>query len=156
MPNWLHQLIVVYLMDQLRDFLRRSGRGGQVLMAPLPVLLFPGTIREPDLFYVLPEHLPEDAGGYPRRVDLVVEVVSEGAAAQQRDYVDKLADYARAGVAEYWIVDPQRRQIVRHALAGDHFEPQTYRPGEVAKSRFLSGLEINVHSLLAVAEQRPH
>lgn len=42
---------------------------------------------------------------------LVIEVVSPGAANRTRDYRYKCTEYAARGISEYWIVDPQDRQI---------------------------------------------
>ena len=50
MPTWLHQMLVRYLCRQLEDQIE-SRLGGMVLFAPLPVRLFPGTIREPDVLF---------------------------------------------------------------------------------------------------------
>jgi Uma2 family endonuclease len=59
MPTWLHQLMVRYFCQQL-EFQLESRRGGKALFAPLPVRLFPGTIREPDVLYVLPTNTGEE------------------------------------------------------------------------------------------------
>lgn len=42
---------------------------------------------------------------------LVIEVVSPSATNRARDYRYKRTEYAARGIAEYWIVDPQERQI---------------------------------------------
>ncbi len=44
-----------------------------------------------------------------------IEVVSPESAA--RDYGDKFMEYERAGVREYWIVDPLRRRCVFNRLS---------------------------------------
>jgi Uma2 family endonuclease len=42
---------------------------------------------------------------------LVIEVVSPGAVNRARDYRYKCTEYAARGISEYWIVDPEERQI---------------------------------------------
>jgi Uma2 family endonuclease len=42
---------------------------------------------------------------------LVIEVVSPGQTNRDRDYRYKRAEYTARGIAEYWIVDPETRQI---------------------------------------------
>ena len=121
-----------------------------VLFAPLPSRLFPGTIREPDVLYVAPEHLPDASVEYPERLDLVVEVVSKGEEARRRDYEHKRNDYARAGISENWIVDPEDRVITVLGLVNDSYETLgTYRPGDIATSRYFNGLSIDVAAVFA-------
>ena len=50
-------------------------------------------------------------------VDLAVEVVSPEY--PEHDYVTKFREYERAGVREYWIVDPQNRTFACYHLAED-------------------------------------
>ncbi len=42
---------------------------------------------------------------------LVVEIVSPGTENRSRDYRYKRTEYAARGITEYWIVDPQMKQI---------------------------------------------
>lgn len=153
MPSVFHQLIVIYLLDTLRRYLDRSENGGLVLMAPLPTKLFPGTIREPDILYVQPENIPDDIRGYPDKLDLAVEVVSEGADARKRDYQDKRIDYAKAGIREYWIVDPQDQLVTVLTLSDDHYiEHGVFSAGQTATSRLLDGLTITVDAIWALGK----
>ena len=52
--------------------------------------------------------------------DLVVEVLSPST--YDRDMTVKMAAYARAGVKEYWIVEPEARRVAVHLLKGDTYE----------------------------------
>jgi len=47
-----------------------------------------------------------------QRPDLVVEIVSHGRRAKQRDYEEKREEYLELGIREYWIVDPEERHVV--------------------------------------------
>ena len=154
MPTWLHQLIVEFLFDQIRDHVRTENIGGKVLMAPLPTRLFPGTVREPDLLYVRPENLPKNIQGYPDKIDLAVEIVSSGDDARKRDYIDKRTDYAKAGIAEYWIVDPEELLVTVLTLAGTEYQvAQECHPGDMANSRLLNGLAISVDNIWSLASE---
>ena len=42
---------------------------------------------------------------------LVIEVVSPGQANRDRDYRYKRTEYAAREIAEYWIVDPETKQV---------------------------------------------
>lgn len=155
-PTWLHQLIVEFLYAALKNWLQANGKGGRVLFAPLPVRLFPGTIREPDLLYVAPENLPENPRGYPARADFVIEVVSAGDEARRRDYEEKRIDYARAKIAEYWIVDPERRVIEVLGLAdGTYQRLGTFREGQAACGPDFAGFAVDVAAVMALEKIDP-
>ena len=51
--------------------------------------------------------------------DLVAEILSPSTA--HLDHTTKLVEYARAGVREYWIVDPEEYSVVVFTLDGDAF-----------------------------------
>jgi Uma2 family endonuclease len=153
MPTWLHQLIVDFLLTWIKTYLSDKDVGGVALMAPLPTRLFPGTIREPDILYVRPEHIPDNIRGYPDKLDMAVEVVSEGAEARKRDYEDKRIDYAKAGIREYWIIDPQEQLVTVLVLDGEQYgEHGVFATGQTATSRLLPGLSILVDEIWVLAK----
>lgn len=49
---------------------------------------------------------------------LVVEVVSPGSVQRERDFIAKRGQYEAVGIPEYWLVDPQREELLVLALAG--------------------------------------
>jgi Uma2 family endonuclease len=115
-PSAFHQFIVGYVYRLLFDFVT-TRQLGHVLQAPLPVRLWPGKFREPDVLFLRPERLPNPH--LPLNgTDLVIEVVSEGGKNRDRDLVEKTTEYARAGISEYWIVDPELREITVLVLEG--------------------------------------
>lgn len=120
LPTMFHQSIVAFLHGRLDDYVC-SRRLGKSLFAPLPVRLWQAKYRTPDVMFFRPQRLG-DLHGQPDGADLVMEVVSEGPENRHRDLEQKRVDYARAGIAEYWIVDPEDRRIVVLAL-----EDETYR-----------------------------
>lgn len=105
----LHQEIVAMLLGLLREYVRRL-QLGRVLASPYEVKLLPGgPSREPDILFIGRDQLPglskQRFEGAPK---LVIEVVSPGSVVIDR--VDKYLEYERAGVGEYWIVDPRPHQ----------------------------------------------
>jgi Uma2 family endonuclease len=59
--------------------------------------------------------------------------------------VEKRVVYAKAGVTEYWIVDPEEKKITVLALEGDHYrEDGVYYCGDQAISRLFDGFNVNV------------
>ncbi|KPV48540.1 hypothetical protein SE17_37525, partial [Kouleothrix aurantiaca] len=97
MPTDKHQVILLFLYDLLRAFLRASG--GKVLVAPLRLQVRPGTFREPDILLVRDARDPRRQERFWLGADLVVEIVSPDD--PERDTVTKRADYAAASIPEY-------------------------------------------------------
>jgi Uma2 family endonuclease len=148
MPNMLHQWIVQFLFRVLDDYVKSRGLG-EVFLAPLPIELPRQRYREPDVTFVRPERI-ERMKGQPRGADLVIEVVSEGRENRQRDYVEKRAEYAAAGIAEYWIVDPEERKLTVLVLDGDRYrEGGVFHAGDTAASVALPGLTVPVCDVFA-------
>lgn len=78
------------------------------MLSPMDVTLADDTILQPDLLYVSKGRrhiIKERVEGPP---DLAIEIIS---GTGRRDRVEKLDLYARYGVAEYWIVDPDSQLI---------------------------------------------
>jgi len=104
MPTEGHQLIVAYLYGRLLAFLRQHCPGAVVLFAPLPVRLWAGKYREPDLVLMLAEHADRRHEQYWEKPDLVMEVISSDY--RRHDLETQRREYAQAGIPEYWVVDP--------------------------------------------------
>lgn len=152
MPTQSHQLFVAYLYARLLVFLEQHHPGALVLFAPMPVRLRAGKFREPDIVVMLPEHADRRHDQYWERPDLVMEVVSKDH--RERDLETKRKEYAAAGIPEYWIVDPQREQIVVLVLAGEQYrEHGTYARGARAGSLLFPGFEILVDDVWAAARR---
>jgi Uma2 family endonuclease len=78
--------------------------------------------REPDLLFVTTDHLDRlKATHLDGPADLVVEIVSPESA--ERDRGTKFYEYARGGVPEYWLLDPQAQWAEFY-----HLEAGRYRP----------------------------
>lgn len=113
-PPIRHQRVAANLYDELRGHVREQGLG-LVLFAPVAVILDPHTIVVPDLLFVSTDRnaiVGEHAiDGAP---DLLVEILSPSTA--RRDRTEKLRLYSRFGVAHYWIVDADRRELLAFEL----------------------------------------
>lgn len=153
MPTILHQLIAQFLYELLNGHVKAK-KAGLVLLAPLPVRLWAGKYREPDVVYLRPERVPNPRT-QPEGADLVMEIVSEGEESRERDLIQKRLDYARAGIPEYWIVDPQERSITVLTLdSGAYREHGTFRGGSQASSAFLPGFSVSVDAAFAAGEMK--
>ena len=105
------------------------------------------TVRLPDLM-VLSEELAAAMAGATRATvtlempppRLVVEVVSPGKEAIDRDYRYKRSQYQARGIAEYWIVDPIAQQVTVLTLVDGLYEAATFAGDEMVASAFLTAL----------------
>ena len=148
-PATVHQRVVRNLLLALGDHLAAGGQG-EVFVAPLDVVLSPHDIVEPDLLVVLAEQsaivTDQHVRGAPA---IVVEVLSPGT--RRRDETAKRDLYARAGVREYWMVDPDRRAILVCRWPADGAEEATVDlPGAsdaVLKTLLLPGFSLAVERL---------
>jgi Uma2 family endonuclease len=118
-----------------------------VLFAPLHVRLWPGKIREPDVVFMLQEHRDRRTDQCWEGADLVMEVVSPDD--PRRDLQLKRDEYARASIAEYWIINPLAATITVLTLQGGSYAVHgEFRPGEKAGSALLPGFEVDVAAAL--------
>lgn len=115
-----HQVILSLLADLFLDVSRRSG--GLSMFAPMDVVLSDDTILQPDLLYLTKQRLHIVKNRVEGPPDLVVEIISGTA---RRDRVEKLDLYARYGVPEYWIVEPQSQVIEFLINEGGRFVVQS-------------------------------
>ncbi len=82
--------------------------------------------------------------------DLVMEVVSPEN--RSHDLETKRFEYARAGIPEYWIVDPQERKIIVLVLEKKSYRVHgTFGEGETARSVLLDGFEVAVDGVWEAA-----
>jgi Uma2 family endonuclease len=147
MPTELHQRIVLYLYRSLHAVVSASGLG-MILVAPLRVRLWPGKYREPDVVFMLVQHADRRHDRYWEGADLVMEVVSDDD--RRRDVETKRFEYARAGIPEYWIVDPSQNQITVLHLAGDRYVTHAEcRLGTQAVSVLVPSFSVDVTAALS-------
>jgi Uma2 family endonuclease len=150
MPTPQHQLLVQRLFLELNRFVA-DRRLGTVFLAPLPVRLWTGKYREPDVVYLKPGRLV-DLREPPTGADLAIEVLSAGEENRRRDLVTKRSEYATAGIPEYWIVDPDQQVVSVLVLDGPTYRVHAqYAPGDAAESVTLPGFSIDVTELFAAA-----
>lgn len=148
-PSRVHQEIVAELTRQLGNYL--EGKACRVYPAPFAVRLFerPGdrpdevrTLVEPDVSVICDRDKLDDIGcqGAP---DLIVEVLSPSSL--RHDRLIKYNLYQRAGVREYWIVDPSARSVQSFVLEDGHYTARDLgTTGDVLKVSVLDGCFIDL------------
>jgi len=114
-PTFYHQKILLRLSQSIQNYLDNHPLG-EVVFSPCDVFLDENTVYHPDLFFVRKENtrvvIDRTVSGPP---DLVVEILSPSNFREDREF--KRLAYARGGVEEMWIVDPEARQIEVHPLS---------------------------------------
>ena len=106
-PTAWHQLVASFLWRHLESIAEAAG--GFVFMAPLDVALADHSVVQPDVIYISSERLKVLRRRIEGPPDLLIEVLSPSSG--RRDRGEKLSLYAQTGIREYWIVDPETRQI---------------------------------------------
>jgi Uma2 family endonuclease len=142
-----HAELVDYLKNLLQAYFSLHPIG-KVLGEPFVLRLeAAGSRREPDLQVILQDNLANLKDTYmDGPADLCIEVVSPGSVAV--DYGERLAEYEKGGVGEYWIIDPVRRACHFHRLTGEGVY-QHHSAGEdgLYTTSRLSGFTLDVPTL---------
>jgi len=146
-PSEAHQSIVTRLVYHLFGHVEVAERG-RVYVSPFDVELALKDVVQPDILVVLNAHLeritPARVVGAP---DLVVEVVSPGSSTQDRH--EKFTAYARAGVPEYWLIEPFSRTIEIFTLeSGKYRSLGVYEGVATLPSRVLPEFAVKVQEFL--------
>ena len=146
-PTRLHQRIVAFIYEALKAF-ASTHKLGEVYFAPLPLHLWAGKYREPDVVFIRSDNTKALEGDYLEGADLVVEVVSPDD--PDRDWVKKREEYARAGIPEYWIVDPSRESITVLRLESHAYGIECeHSKGAETHSVLLEGFTVLVGNAMA-------
>ena len=142
-----HQEISGYLYRAMFEVNARQRTPGKVLFMGYRSYTVEEKYREPDILYLAPgrEYTNRNAEG----MDIAVEVVSDAASDRKRDLVTKRAEYAAAGVPEYWVVDPAERQVLVLSLRDGEYVEAVGREGDVLESIVLPGFEVDVTECLS-------
>ena len=145
-PNTKHQKVLGNLYLLVGQWLR-AHPVGELFLAPFDVVFTPTDVVEPDLLYMSNERAAEiltDANvqGVP---ELVVEIGSPGT--RRRDETVKRALYERAGVSEYWVVDPELDVVRIYRREGERFARPaelSAEAGDVLTTTLLPGLALQL------------
>jgi Uma2 family endonuclease len=145
MPDEKHQAIVFFLVQALNAYAALTG--GRATMAPFPLRLREEKFREPDVLFMKGEHLDRCQRRFWQGVDLVIEVLSDSN--RTLDLETKRAEYARAGIPEYWIVDPEQGTVTVLVLAGEGYSVHgVHARGQTAVSVTLAGFQVDGAAVL--------
>jgi Uma2 family endonuclease len=144
-PNARHQAASVALEEQILIWIRRT-RAGRMFHAPFDVVLDAHTTVQPDVIFVSNERkriiTDRNIQGAP---DLVVEIISPGT--EDRDRLVKTRLYREHGVREFWLVDPDARQVTLYTPS----DARVFEETDTLVSEALPGLAIPLQPLFQSA-----
>ncbi|MBI4573246.1 MAG: Uma2 family endonuclease, partial [candidate division NC10 bacterium] len=121
---------------------------GEVLAAPLDVILAEDSIAQPDILFISNERLPIVRNWVHGAPDLVMEILSPGT--RDRDRTLKRHLYARHGVRELWLVDPEARTVEVFALdPASEVHPRIFAEGDSLASDVLPTLHLPLEPIWA-------
>ena len=140
-PLARHQRALLQLTLLLYEFLEETD-AGELFIAPFDVVLGTHDVVEPDLLIVAKEQgrVRGSQNAFEGPPRLVVEILSPSS--QRTDLVRKMALYARSGVPEYWIVDPDRQEVAVYVLAEGGFVSVAPDEHGAIASQVLPGLRL--------------
>ena len=118
-PITQHQRILGRLFAALNNFLQQHPLG-EVFIAPMDVVLSDLDIVQPDLLFIASSNAgiitEKNMQGPP---NMVIEILSEST--RKTDEVVKRKLYARYGVQEYWVVDPELETVKVYRMTGTNY-----------------------------------
>lgn len=135
-PSKDHQLLLIRLTTLLFQFLE-TAQTGILLTAPFDVYFEnEKSVVQPDLFVILnsDQHLVEENGvhGIP---SLIIEIISTN---RSYDTKRKKALYEKAGVKEYFMIDPEDKLTTLFTLNNAGIYEKAYEESGVLRSAILA------------------
>src|SRR5205823_2661018 len=146
--NRFHQDISRTISFEIMKYLEAQPvRIGILYNAPFDVVLSDINVFQPDLAFFSERRrrflTEKGAEGAP---DLVIEILSPKTA--HLDLDQKRVVYARTGVDELWVVDPEGEEVRVYHLREDPDLPKvSLRSGDVLKTSLLPGFEVSIKKI---------
>lgn len=153
-PSTTHQRIAAALTAQLYNYLR--GKRCEVFPAPFGVRLFEqdgdrpedvDTMVEPDISVVC-DSSKLDQHGCKGAPDLIIEILSPST--RRHDLLVKMNLYQRAGVREYWVVDPNNQDVQAFVLENGRYSVREFGTiGDKMKVNVLENCVIDLSEIFS-------
>ncbi|MHB8482278.1 MAG: Uma2 family endonuclease [Nitrospiria bacterium] len=145
-PMFRHQRVLSKLFFKLFQWVE-DHELGVILPAPIDVVLSDIDIVVPDIIFISKPRLTikteKNIQGSP---ELVIEILSPSTAS--RDIGIKKRLYEKYGVAEYWVVDPDRKTVSVFTLVNEKFSnSHQFSVKDKLASDQIPGLQISLSSI---------
>jgi len=150
-PSRKHQGILLEMATVFHNYLK--DKSCKVYVAPFDVRLPENdevdeeikTIVQPDIVIICDKNKLDDNGakGTP---DIIIEILSPYTA--KKDFITKRYLYEKHKVQQYWIVDPETKEVVIFKLKNNKYEkPEEYKKEEKIKVDRFEDLEIDLETI---------
>ena len=138
-----HQTLSDFLLKVVSFFVE-SKNLGLVISSPFAMRLESQRRgREPDILFVGKERQHLFKKTYlDGAADLAIEIISPESVG--RDRGEKFVEYEAAKIQEYWLIDPERKQVEFYRLNSDGFYQLAPTPEGVFQSEVLPGFFLRV------------
>ncbi len=152
-PDIMHKDIISYIHMEIYSYIRKSKCTCRVYESPIDVQLDQSnkTMVEPDLVVICDTDKirQNHIAGAP---DFILEVLSEST--RRKDMLLKSYKYLEAGVREYWMIDPDKRTLIKYDSESDDMTP-TVKPlkGIEPLDIFEGKLKIDLGEVASIIEE---
>ena len=147
-PTWQHQAVLLELARQFANYLQ--DKSCRVFTAPFDLRIPEANekdeetpnVVQPDIIIIC-DNSGLKKTGYYGVPELIIEVVSPSTG--QKDKIEKFNLYEKAGVKEYWIVEPDEKVVMVFTLEeGRYGRPQMYSEEDKVKVSIFDNLVIEL------------
>jgi len=154
-PSYNHQIVVNEISGIFYNYFK--GKSCRSLTAPLDVKLSGYALKfeedpnvvQPDLLVICDEENVNEDNKYEGIPSLIVEVLSPST--RSKDMITKLNLYMKSGVAEYWIIDLDKRKITQYSFTKERkLENITeYTEEDTVEANNFTGLKISLEDIFS-------
>lgn len=159
-PTWLHMRIARFLEQALNAEIERLNYAWEAFREP-GQRTDDDSSRLPDVMVVPLEEIEavlNQTAVLTVPALLAIEIVSPSSATE--DYAEKLKEYQKLGIPEYWTVDheglgaakyigfPKAPTIIVHQLVDDKYQAKRFRGDDLIVSPTFSALELTVNQVV--------
>lgn len=149
-PVYSHQVVVGEIIAAFYNWFKE--KKCRPLTSPFDVTLIKGkdniNVVQPDIIVICDTDKIDASGKYQGVPTLTVEVLSRST--RRKDMLKKLDLYMQTGVKEYWMVDPDKKEVsVYNFEKHDIEDNNTYIGDMVVKSKAFNGLEARLVDIFA-------
>ena len=153
-PTFNHQTIGGKMYFEVRKYIEKKGGECTPILSPVDVCLDcdDKTMVQPDLIIICDKDKIRRWGimGAP---EFVLEVLSDST--RTKDCTKKLDKYTDAGVKEYWIIDPKKKQLIVYDYINGDFPVHYDLDQKVGMALYNKELVIDLKEIAELIQEWP-